>query len=527
MNSPTRLLSITCVLSLALGCAESMRTSSDEAYTSSEAGTAMDAEAPGAADDGDNSAPPEQEDDFLALRPAQTDIYVFIANPTRHTVTRVNVHTLAVDTTEVGANPTEVLTTPDYTTAVVFNEDDDSVTILDADTLDSFTVVVRPNMNRMVLSPGGEWAVLWHDVDAEDPEDDNGGLVSYNEVSFIHVATGDFYPMAVGPYPHGVEFTPQEDLAVVVSDESLALVDLTADDLQPDMVQIVDDLLDPPPAEEVVVAPDGTYAFVRQFGAEELVIVDLLTQEVGTVDAGSNPTDLDLTPSGGHAVVVARDSNELWLYDVADPFAPAEILSLPAEQTSGSIVFDPTGTSAVLYSTAILQDRYATWDLTTDEIEVRPLEKPIETLSVSPTGDTLLVFHTVEDATDADPASPFYGEPALTMINLVDFRTTPILMPSTVSGYVNSSNGHFGYFIMESEPILGVLDYALLMADQIDLTSNPVYVGVIPDLDSADADEPPAWISQEHELGRISFYDPDDESVETITGFELNSQIEQ
>jgi hypothetical protein len=53
-----------------------------------------------------------------------------------------------------------------------------------------------------------------------------------------------------------------------------------------------------------------------------------------------------------------------------------------------------------------------------------------------------------------------------------------------------------------------------------------VFVGVLPDLDIADGDEPKAWVSQEHPLGRISFFDPDDTSLETITGFELNSEIE-
>jgi hypothetical protein len=33
-------------------------------------------------------------------------------------------------------------------------------------------------------------------------------------------------------------------------------------------------------------------------------------------------------------------------------------------------------------------------------------------------------------------------------------------------------------------------------------------------------------VSQDHDLGRISFYDPDDDSLETLTGFELNSGIE-
>ena len=49
---------------------------------------------------------------------------------------------------------------------------------------------------------------------------------------------------------------------------------------------------------------------------------------------------------------------------------------------------------------------------------------------------------------------------------------------------------------------------------------------VLPDLTLGDNDEPPAWVSQDHPLGRISFFDPDDASLETLTGFELNSGIE-
>ena len=35
-----------------------------------------------------------------------------------------------------------------------------------------------------------------------------------------------------------------------------------------------------------------------------------------------------------------------------------------------------------------------------------------------------------------------------------------------------------------------------------------------------------AYASQAHELGRLSFYDADADTVQTITGFELNSSIE-
>jgi hypothetical protein len=78
---------------------------------------------------------------------------------------------------------------------------------------------------------------------------------------------------------------------------------------------------------------------------------------------------------------------------------------------------------------------------------------------------------------------------------------------------------------MDKQDFLEALDYDTLLYEQIPLKSDPVYVGVMPDLDSADGKEPAAWVSQQHPLGRISFYDPDDASFQTITGFELNSEV--
>ena len=45
------------------------------------------------ADDGYDS---EVEDDFLSLQPASTNVYVFVANPNRNTVSRINVDDLSV-----------------------------------------------------------------------------------------------------------------------------------------------------------------------------------------------------------------------------------------------------------------------------------------------------------------------------------------------------------------------------------------------------------------------------------------------
>jgi hypothetical protein len=301
---------------------------------------------------------------------------------------------------------------------------------------------------------------------------------------------------------------------------------LTASVPSPHLIPIADDPLDPPPAEEVVIAPDGSYAFVRQFGATSLAIVDLLDDHIDRVPVGDNPTDLDLSPDGKQAVVVSRGSQELYVLDVADPLAPPTILPLPPDQSFGSILFDPTGRQAMLYTTASLTARYATWNLDDDSITLRSLVKPVRAMAITPTGGSLLVFHTHEDG-DIDADSPFRGHEALTLVSLSDFRANPLRLPQEVTGFANANNGLHGYFIMKDTQLLEVLDFTTLLYDEVGLKSVPLFVGVLPDLDLEDADEPRAWASQQHDLGRISFYDPDDRSLETITGFELNGRIEE
>lgn len=473
--------------------------------------------------------PPEDEIDLL-LPPAQTDAYVFIANASRNTLTRVEVETLSVMTTAVGVSPELVMTTSDLLHVVVFNAGEDSVTILDTDTLQGPTVPVRPHLDAMSLSPDGLWAVLWHDSsdDAQDDGDDaedGGGLLAFNEVSFVRTTDGAHFPMAVGFDPRMVRFTPNGDLAVIVSQAEIATIDLRASTLSPRLIELAPGVLEPPPAEEVILAADGSFAWVRAFGATSLLILDLASGERAEIPAGINPTDLDLTPDGLSAVAVARDSHELWIYEANSPFAPPTVLPLPEDAGYGSLLFSPDGAKAALYTTASPVERIGIWDIAEGTITERALVKPVAAVGITPTGQSMLVFHTLSDGPDTEPV--FADAHALTMMDLEDYRSNPLLLPGAPIGYANSTTGLRGYFVMEGSPFFEVLDYVTLLHEQYTLSSIPEYVGVLPDLAPGDGDEPPAWVSQQYDLGRISFFDPDDASLETLTGFELNAGIEE
>lgn len=478
-----------------------------------------------AGDDADFGEP-EQEGSFFKLRPAQTDVFVFVANPERDTVTRINVLTREVDTTDVGSRPGGVVITQDYSTAIVLNKGDDSITIIDAGTLEQDVVAVRDNMNSLRLSPDGAWVALWHDPNAVEEDDPvSQGATSYNEVSLVEVATGVHTPVVVGFNPKDIQFTPTSREAVVVADATMAVLDLTTPDLDLELVEVSDPLA-PPSAEEVVLAPDGSYAFVRQFGSDALTVVDLVSKDVYEIPVGLNPTDLDLTPDGEKAVVVSRGAAEISLFDLADPFASPEILAIPNATPFGSVEIDATGTTGVLYTTAGGLGRYGTWDLASSAIDLKPLPKPIQSVAVTPEGGSLLIVHSPDDNADGTTPDFYQGLNALSMIDLNDFRANTLTLTAEPAGFANASNGAYGYVILEDRSVVEVLDYSSLIFEEIELRSPAVHIGVLPDLDEADGDEPPAWISQEHPLGRISFFDADDSSLSTITGFELNSQIE-
>ncbi len=469
--------------------------------------------------------PPEVEADRLGLPPAQTDVYVFIANPDYDSVTRVNVNTSEVRTTPVGVHPTAVATTSDYRTSVVFNEGDDSVSIIDAATLDQRVVDVRANLNHLELTVDGRWALLWRDAFAPDADETADGLVSYNEVSFVELATGTHWPIVAGYRPRQALGTPDGRSVALISDDYLTLVDVSGNEPLPTLIRLEPDDLTPPAAEEAILDPSGTWAMVRQFGATDLLYVDLVSQGLQRVPVGDNPTDLDMAPDGRVAAVVARDDQSIWILDAADPLAPADVVTLPAGLEAGQLQFASDAKSAVLYTTASLIDRYAVWDVDAGTVTDRSLVKPAQTVSLSPDGGTLLVFHTLSDAPGTE--APFAGEWAMSMIALDSFVASPLVLPSEPTGYAHSTDGSHGYFVMDGERSLVRLDYATLLNQEVALKSVPVFLGVLPDLTPGDPDSPRTWVSQDHSLGRISFYDPDDGALETLTGFELNSGIEE
>ena len=480
----------------------------------------------GGADDGgsgsgayDTGAPPEPPEPEPGRPPAAAPSDVFVPNPDRGTVTQVTVDSLRVITRPVGVEPTSVQVTADGAWAVVLNEGSDDLTVLEvASSTSARSVGIRPNLNAMRLSGDGAWAAAWHNSAEIDRSE---GSSSYNELSLVRLDAMQHWPLIVGYNPRQVRFTDDHARLLVVSDDYLCIIDLDDDEPTTRRVRISDDTVDPPAAEELLLSPDGSAAIVRQFGENNLTIVDLNTGEVEQVPVGDTPTDIDLSADGAELIAVARGSNELWIYAMDDLFASPRVIPLPPGLVFGSLVLSPDDARGVLYSSSSAAPLLAIWDRAAPEasaLTVYGVVKGIADIQVTADSQRALVRHHRTSNGDLSADSPFYNREAITLLSLEDAFTNPIRLDAAPKTLAERGDGQVGVLQMEGAASVLRIDFARMLHDEVPLRSAVEHVGMMPGRDLA-------YASQAHDLGRISFYDTETRALQTITGFELNAAV--
>jgi len=475
-----------------------------------------------AASDDDDTPPPEEEDDFLGSEPRGTDVYVFVANAERDTVSRIDAFDRTIETIEVGDEPTMVVVSSDYQRAVTFNAAADSVSVIDVATDEVVDLDVREDFNTVQIAPDGRWAAAWFDARQEDADFDVEGIRTFTEVSFIDTIGLTVQSFSVGFNPSQIEFPSGSGKAVVVSDAQLTVADLTVDPIELTLIDLGADPIDPPVAAEVEITAGAVWAFVRYLGADTIAAVNLVTGAVDELDGGTEPSDMDLSADGSDLLVVSRGSREIRIFDALDPLgSAAEIVPTPADSTIGSLVLagDDVG---LLFTTAAPEDRVTVWDLATGEMTAHRLAKPVRAIAISPDGRSALIIHTLADALGEDDL--FTQGQAITVVDLATWLTNPVLVGGRPMKWTTSIDGRYSMFIMEGNRNVGVVDYLTRLVDDVLVPSQPVHLGMMPIDDGPE--QALGWVSQEHELGRISFLTPFDGNVETVTGFELNSEID-
>lgn len=476
--------------------------------------------------------PDETADSYYRAAPAVTDRFVYVVNPDRDTVSKINATTQAVYTLDVGAHPTQVLVgASDPSRAVVLNEADATLSILETADDAIATVPIHPDTNYLALRADGRYAITTFNASVEGASVDINGVRSYSSISVVFTGDGaqapTSTPLTVGLNPRGPIFISDTSQALVLCDDAVALVDLSPAPTAR-LIPLTDDPDEDIAVAEIKVSPDGRFAWVRT-GVAQLLVIDLdapSEESVSRLGLPGVPSDMELTSD--RLILVDRAAGALRIYDPLDPTAEPQILPTPTNQLVGAVAVAPEVGKAVLYTTLTAADvagtsaediplnRFSVWDLTTDDIRVRELVKPVKGVSLNHnSGLPVAVF--LHDGDAPSDQAAFNGKEAFSQYYFSDSLVVPAVLEAPPRAIADSPSGDYAYMILEETTHVVVVDYRSRQLAGVAIQSAPVFVGILTGTELG-------YVSQQHDLGRISFIDPESLTVSTITGFELNAQ---
>jgi YVTN family beta-propeller protein len=531
-----------------------------------------DTEAPG---DPTEGPPPEVEDEGDFRVPRASGKYVYSASETTDSVAVIDTATLAIDVVGVGQGPTVLVPIPgqpgDAGSVVVLDRGSDDVAVLrtsEAGVTGVELFPVTPGANNLAVAPGGRHVLVYHDVDG--PEQLGPG--SDQELTVLDTAAGTTHAMTVGAHPREVVFSTDDTTAWVITAAGVNVI--TFADLgavgKPPLLPVVDDAgIDPATLEVQVVASDGI-ALARVDGEAWVAVTDLADGARTRVDLPGVPTDLDLAPAGGFAVLTIPDVAGSRFLELPLPLAQGGAFvehAVDGEYVGQSAVA-ASGDALVLFTTVDPRRAHA-------PLHAPPPEPAFasETDTDTSTGGTTDTTDTDTDATGA-PADPLDFDPRqritlarrdgegwalVTLFVEVPVTSVGVAPDSRSALLVHARSGDsataWSYSLLDLVPAFPLLKRqttqaepgpvlftpdgaraAVLLRDdeamvrKVDLVDlgnfivEPLPLGSPPEgaghVDATDK----VFVSQAHPTGRITFIGPDG-AVQTVTGFVLNDSV--
>lgn len=489
-------------------------------------------------DMGEPPPPPEEEEEGDFRIPKASGRYVYAANELTDRVAVIDSNDLSIEVVSVARGPAwiEAIWAPsaEAGAVVVMSPGQDEVTFVrtaESGVTDITLGEIVEGANAMQVSPNARWALAYHDIDL--PSEPVG---SEQEITLIDTQLNDAsYFMTVGAHPRSVHFSPDSSVLYVVSDDGVNVIhlDSVADTQLPPLVPLGNGL-DPSTLEIQVSAAQGQ-ALARVEGESYVLVVDLSSGESTQIDLPAYPTDLDVSADGSFAIVMLPRKAGSSLVEIPLPVSGPEdyIETSLGQEYLGVASLAPDGESMVLYTTV------DPWDLDGEEAPLgdprqrmtvarRDLgswseqvtmfsEVPIRAVGMSPDSNNAVLLHNAAPELNTEAPWPY---------TLLDISTEfPIrkvqMVEAKPHAVLFTPNGERAAISIRDEEgsikQANIVDMGSFIVDHLDLGSPPQGLGYVEVTDKL-------FISQEHGSGAITFVGGDG-SIETATGFELNSEV--
>lgn len=531
-----------------------------------------------------NNPPPEEEDEFEFSSPAVAGDRIFVANETLNAVAVIDSESLRISSVPVGFKPTVVAGAE--SNIFVLNEGSSTVTRIDPETLKTQTFSVMRRANDLVVSPDGSTAFSW--FNATKPAANLSGQADLSAVSIITADAS--YQLAVGFDVREVRFSENGEFALIISADGISRIrvtDITGDAIVPPVSlgsgEVREVLVDATGRWALGrrVGLNGMFMVDLETGELTDLEFGLTPSDLDWVDAnrllatfrndslgGLNSTAaLIAIPEGIQALAELEpvippdpdmgsdmdDMGDMTDMDMGtDP--DADMADMPADMgmmvqaVEGVEVLDleidglgaaevaPAGNHALIFSTIGSERRAILLDL--DTLEQRPLafEKGVRGAVADSFGRTFVVIHDRVNEPilpSMTPLDPEYIERswAVSLVN-VEGAANRLVLTSHYPDLATLWSDEDGLVKLymtfgpqDGEPVLET-HQDLLVANLETFATSTTRLAGVPEGLGVVSSERQVFISQRHPQGRMTFIDVDDESRQTVTGYQLNAGID-
>lgn len=478
----------------------------------------------------DVGSPPEMEVEVRFEPPAVGASVLYATNSGAGRVAVIHASDFSIETVGVGASPLPAVAAPGRDVALSLDRGSHTVSILRTTGTNTTVtpVPIEHDANAVAFDPTGTYAVIF---EAPTP-----GVArrNFQDASILVLTEGAerLVRVVVGYGPMRVAFDPAGTRALVVTEDGVSQIDLAG---LPATGPLRAPLLGFETLQrlgETLVTPDGNFALAR-IGNSEIRQLDLRDGTVVVADLASlapgellEITDLDVLPNGTELVAVVRSHGAVVRMPIGAAFADSTgwtLLDL-SDQPVGSLAFSPSANLFVSYTTDPSVEAIAIVDVAASEVRTVVLRKSVRALAISPDGLFALVLHhavphagTTEDALvdRSEGYSLVDLSTGFARLALVDAAPSP-------DGFVlDPTSGRLFLALRDDARAvheLEVVDLASFAVDRIPLVAPPTTVGVFPALDRA-------FVGQEANGGRVTFYLWGTRETHTVAGFELAARI--
>ncbi|MEC8277732.1 MAG: hypothetical protein VX026_08455 [Myxococcota bacterium] len=444
-----------------------------------------------------------------------------------------------------GAEPKKLVSAPDGTQVLVFSEwtecedtSDDIVLIDDCDEEElvihnelaivqngqlNSALSIPSHLNALTFSDDALTAVAYLDYSLDQNPQING-VADLGEVAFIRLSDGTRGSVSVGFSPSRVLFGPNNQ-AVVMSRSQVVAVDLNTFEktLEAPLTLDADQQIDPSGAELAYDEVSGsTTLLLTVQGSSDLYMLDLGTEYWNIGDLGAIPSAIGVSSSESKSVFVFDSASKAVVLDNSDlsTLSSESIKDISLEEPANKAIIGDS--FAVLYndSNELVHDIYRL-DLESSELVEYVVANPVQSLRLTESGGyavgILKPEYNASGGLDSYQDN-FYGVAILDMqtddaVSLVaEVRPTDFVL-------LENDSGSYALVLMEDKEELLYIDLSNpSVPEEISLPKPPASIESLPDGQFL--------ITHQVGAGMISFLDPENLDIKTVSGFAMFGLME-